>query len=272
MSTPNRERYKGFTLVEMAIALFVIGLLMSGLLSGLSLLQETRRLVETRNALEQAREALLGYALTHNRLPCPANGILAETHPAAGREQTVRNAQGRCVNLQGVLPWADLGLKQTDGWGRRYTYRVSAAFTECQGPAVAAPGNPPAIPTGCLSTTTVCGISGTRPCFTLTTTPDLRVYTKAPASCPASPGNPPTGNVANNVPAVIVSHGRQFHGSFGPEGGAVAPGASGDEAANSDNNRCFVSRSNGADGYDDETVWLSPAILFSRLVSTDRLP
>ncbi|SFN97319.1 prepilin-type N-terminal cleavage/methylation domain-containing protein [Formivibrio citricus] len=270
MPAPMQNR--GFTLVEMAVVLFVIGLLMSGLLGGLSLQQESRRLAETRDALEQAREALLGYALTHNRLPCPADGSLAQTHPAAGRELAARTAQGRCQTLQGVLPWADLGLRQTDGWGRRFTYRVSAAFTECQGPAVAPPGDPPVLPTGCQTAITACGVSGTRPCFTLATTPDLRVYRSAPAACPTPPATPPTGNVANNVPAIIVSHGRQFHGSFGPEGGAPAPGASGDAAENSDDNRCFVSRSDGANGYDDETFWLSPAILFSRLVGASRLP
>ncbi len=265
-------RYKGFTLVEMAVVLLVVGLLMSGLLGGVSLQQENRRLTETRGAMEQAREALLGYALTHNRLPCPADGSLPETHPFAGREQTGRDAQGRCLALQGVLPWADLGLKQTDGWGRRYTYRVSAAFTECQGPVVTPPGNPPVTPAGCLAASTACGIASGRPCFSLLTTPDLRVYNTAPATCPNPPATPPTGNVANNVPAVIVSHGRVFRGSFGPEGGAASPGASGDEAENSDNNRCFVSRSNGAEGYDDETVWLSPAILFAKQVSAGRLP
>jgi hypothetical protein len=27
-----------------------------------------------------------------------------------------------------VLPWATLGLAQTDDWGRRFTYRVTASF------------------------------------------------------------------------------------------------------------------------------------------------
>lgn len=268
----TRLGYTGFTLVEITLALLVMTLLLGGLFGNLALQQENRRRTETRNDLEQAREALLGYVITHNRLPCPADGSLPESHPAAGHETTARTAQGRCQQLQGVLPWADLGLKQTDSWGRRYTYRVSAAFTECQGPDTASAADPPFLPGSCRIASNTCGLSSTRPCFTLNTVADLRVYNSAPNNCPPPPATPPTGNVANNVPAVIVSHGQRFHGSFAPEGGAPLAGASANEAENSDDNRCFVSRSEEPGRFDDQIVWLSPAILSSRMVAAGQLP
>lgn len=262
----------GFTLIEMALALLILGLLFGGVFGSLTVQQEHRRRQDTRQALEQAREALLGYAITHNRLPCPADGSLPENHPAAGREISARTALGRCQTLQGVLPWAELGLKQTDGWGRRYTYRVSAAFTECQQPGPATTSEPPFWPGSCQNAVTACGLNSAKPCFTLSTVADLRIYSAAPSACPAPPATPPTGNVANNVPAVIVSHGGHFPGSYGPAGGSPLPGASGNQAENSDDNRCFVSRLPAGDDYDDETVWLSPAVLSARLITAGRLP
>lgn len=240
MGIKLRTRH-GFTLVEMAVVLVVLGLLMTGLLGGVSVQMENRRLLETRNALEQAKEALIGYALANNRLPCPADPSLASTHADAGHEAS-RDASGHCTLLAGVLPWADLGVKEADGWGRRFSYGTSDKFS--------------------IKTST-CGSTSQNPCFTLTSTADLKV--SSAAGCASA-------NVANGVPAVIVSHGKRFAGSYGSDGNQ-APGATGDEAENSDgaSNKCFVSRSEEPDVYDDQTAWLSTSILLAKLVSAGKL-
>lgn len=240
MGMKLRTRH-GFTLVEMAVVLAVLSLLMAGLLGGVSAQREHRRLLETRNALEQAKEALIGYALANNRLPCPADPSLASTHADAGHEAS-RNASGNCTLLSGALPWADLGVQESDGWGRRFTYGASEKFS---------------------AKTTSCGSASQTPCFTLTTTADLKV--SRAAGCSAA-------NVANGVPAVIVSHGQRFAGSYGADGNQ-APGATGDEAENSDggSDKCFVSRAEEPDVYDDQTSWISASILLAKLVSAGKL-
>jgi len=74
----------GFTLVEMAIVLALIALILGSGLTVLSAQQDQRRIEETRTRLDEAHEALIGYAISHNRLPCPANPALADGVALAG--------------------------------------------------------------------------------------------------------------------------------------------------------------------------------------------
>ena len=52
----------GFTLVEIAIVLVIVGLLIGGLLTPLAAQLEQRRGSETQKALDEAKEALFGFA------------------------------------------------------------------------------------------------------------------------------------------------------------------------------------------------------------------
>ena len=67
----NTFRQRGFSLLEMAIVLLVIGLLLGGALIPLSVQMEKRDRDSTRQQLLDMREALIGYALVNGRLPCP---------------------------------------------------------------------------------------------------------------------------------------------------------------------------------------------------------
>ncbi len=112
---------KGFTLVEMAIVLVIVGLLVAAFLSPLSVQLDQSRNAQARREIQEIKEALLGYLMINSKLPCPDtddNGTddgCANTNPTS--------------STGGNLPWADLGLKATDPWGRRYRYRVNNAFT-----------------------------------------------------------------------------------------------------------------------------------------------
>ena len=70
-------KIRGFTLVEMAIVLVVVGLLVSAFLTPLRMQIELRNNSETQASLLEIRDALIGYALSHNALdgrpflPCP---------------------------------------------------------------------------------------------------------------------------------------------------------------------------------------------------------
>ena len=69
---PSRQRQSGFTIVEIAIVLLVVGLMIGGLVAPLSSQLEQRRVGETVRAMDEAKEALMGYALRNGYLPCPA--------------------------------------------------------------------------------------------------------------------------------------------------------------------------------------------------------
>jgi prepilin-type N-terminal cleavage/methylation domain-containing protein len=120
-------RARGFTLVEMAVVVLIVGLLLGGLLANLTAMHSSQNEAQTRRQLEDIREALIVFAVVNRRLPCPAAPATADTVVGAGLEQPP--IAGGCTGgLSGVLPWATLGLPQTDPWARRFTYRVTAAF------------------------------------------------------------------------------------------------------------------------------------------------
>jgi prepilin-type N-terminal cleavage/methylation domain-containing protein len=226
--TPIRFRSHGFTLVEMAIVLLIVGLLLGGLLVPLTAQMEQRNVTQTRKALDEIQQALIGYAIINGRLPCPADGTIATGQTNAGVE---KSTCGTGVN-GGVLPWLTLGVNETDAWGRRFTYRVTPVFATL--------GTP----------------------FQLSSSPNLNVG--------LTPG---ATDVAANVPAVIVSHGKDGLGAFTPSGQQIqpVPAATNEQGDNVDNDDNFVSH-DFTTTFDDLVVWISPNILFNRMVTAGKLP
>ena len=210
-----KNSYLGFTLVEMAVVLVIVGLLLAGLLIPLSAQIDQRNYSDAQKALNDIKDALFGYAMSRpagNYLPCPdINGDGIEDRLGTG-----------CNNVDGNVPWATLGTPATDSWGNRYQYRVTSTFAD----------------------------SGTG--FNLLSLGNITILD-------ASGGN----TVAAAVPAVVISK------------GVNNAGAGLDEQENSDLDATFVSHTRSgasANEFDDLVVWISPAILFSRMVSAGKLP
>lgn len=127
--------HRGFSLIEMAVVLMIVGLLIGGAVGSLGALQQHQRSSATEAQMEEIRDALIAFAVVNRRLPCPADPALADTAAGAGLE-SVPTAAGCTGGIVGAVPWATLALPQLDGWGRRFTYRVSAGFAR-QAPAFA---------------------------------------------------------------------------------------------------------------------------------------
>ena len=111
-------RQRGFTLIELAIVLVIVTILIGGLAVPLTAQIQARRIAETRQILDEAREAIVGYAMTHaatlaerRHLPCPDTD-----NPPDGRENRTGDA---CTQASGLLPWVDLGTASQDAWGNR---------------------------------------------------------------------------------------------------------------------------------------------------------
>lgn len=228
------ELQRGFTLLEMAIVLTIIGLLLGGLLMPLSAQVEQRQISETQKALDVIKEALIGFAASHSAadtkpyLPCP------DTTNDGQEDRTGTS----CTNQEGNVPWATLGIADVDSWGNRFRYRVTAAFSNSA--------------TG----------------FTLSSVGDITIRDAAP----------PGGNVvAASIPAIITSHGKNGLGAFGQSGGTNPAPTGADELANTNSDTIFVSRTPSdaaapSGEFDDVVTWLSPNILFNRMISAQRLP
>ncbi len=227
---------KGFTLLEMAVVLLVLGILLSASLPLLSAQQEMQRRQETRRQLNDIQDAVLGFTVSRGRLPCPASGS-----GNTGLEAVTGSGVAAVCSLsQGVLPWATLGVGESDAWGRRFSYRVSASFAD-----------------GADGTGENCALSpGVS--FQLCSTANLTLLTNG--------GN----KLATEIPAVIVSHGPNGAGGYTLVGTQLS-GGSADEQENADNDNTFVAREPGND-FDDLVQWLSPHVLLNRMVAAGKLP
>jgi len=105
----------GFSLVEIAVALVIIGLLLGGLIMPFTVQMEQQRIERTDETLEEIKEALLGFAVIHQRLPCPAIN-------KKGKEDCTLS------DREGYLPWKALGVGRYDGWSKPFHYRVDEAY------------------------------------------------------------------------------------------------------------------------------------------------
>lgn len=102
----------GFTLIEIAVALFIVTLVLGSILVPLTTQVEQRKVSDTRRMLDDIREALLGFVTLNGRLPCPDT----DTDPAAagyGEEEA------SCTSpvAEGYLPWKTLGVASMDSFG-----------------------------------------------------------------------------------------------------------------------------------------------------------
>ncbi len=275
MTRPS-TRASGFTLIELAIVLFIVSLLIGGMLIPLSAQTEIRGHQETDKALATIREALIGFAAINGRLPCPAvasipSGTTVSGLQAGMEATTPAGANGPCAcatsansgiagivgagavacsvasadSVGGVLPWATLGLQESDAWEHRYTYRVSTQFARLATGQTDFGACTPATPVQ-NAAFALCSLGA----FTISTA--------------ASGGT----TVAGNVPVVVVSHGKNGLGATSPTGIVAIAATAADEVENADNNVAFVSNTI----IDDQIVWVPTSVLMSRMLAAGRLP
>lgn len=133
--TESRRKSRGFSLVEVAIVLAILGFVLAiGLqATGTYLSQERRKVSLARIAGLDV--ALANYVAVQGRLPCPADGALPPGDANLGLER--RAADGTCLVVagtpimnRGVVPWVTLGLTENealDGWNTRISYRTVSA-------------------------------------------------------------------------------------------------------------------------------------------------
>lgn len=267
-----RTHADGFTLAEMAIVLVVVGLLLTSVLSTVSTQVEARNIAETQSRLNQIKDALIGYAQANGRLPCAADGTLATGATGAGLEAVTGNV---CTTGAAyvVLPWATLGVSESDVWGRRFRYVVDVNFADAYAAA--------SWSTGCGAGPVPVPASPTS--FALCSTGALTVNTRTAANKGGASGT----LLADKLPVVIISHGKNGYGAYTSGGTQYTASTTGvDEPANANAAATtFYSReqspqtspcSDTAAGdfceFDDLLAYIPANVLISRMVSAGRLP
>jgi type II secretory pathway pseudopilin PulG len=250
----------GFTLIELAVALFVLMLLLGSIIVPLTTQVEQRKLSDTRRALDAARDALMGFAAANGRLPCPASATSNgnESFAAGGSA-----ANGNCSNFfDGFLPAAALGYTPTDsfgyavdGWGivqNRIRYAVSNQ-------TVNGVTNPLTRSTG-MSSAGLSNLAAAQFLYVCNSALGINAGTNCGTAVALS----------SNALAVIYSVGAN----------AATGGTSAHEGENPNPNggsadRIFVSRdfsSAAASEFDDVVTWIGTSPLFNRMIAAGQLP
>jgi prepilin-type N-terminal cleavage/methylation domain-containing protein len=239
----SHRQYHGFTLVELAIVLIIVGLLLAMFLTPLTAQREIRARAETQVLLEQARDALIGYAVANRHLPCPDTKAIPD-----GIETRLGNS---CVDAfgnpkdEGVLPWNTLGIDRVDAWDHYFRYRADATFTNSA---------------------------------TLFTIADA----ESASGIQINGESGALVSTSSRPAAIILSHGSNGFGAINtiqatPDNQLPAPAIGQvDELENTDGDLEFVSHvptpKGSADEFDDMLIWISPKVLINRMIVAGRLP
>jgi prepilin-type N-terminal cleavage/methylation domain-containing protein len=233
---------RGFSLVEMAVVLIILGFVLGILLLPLQAQRQQLFQSQTEGTLEIARKSLLGFAQSRGRLPCPAT---ASSH---GIEDPIL-ITGTCSASAGFLPASTLGIQPTDvngfaldGWNNPIHYAVTTVNTAG---------------------------GATTPDFTTSNEmANVGIANLAPnlIVCSASANCSATNYLINNAVAIIFSTGKNFGQSSGV-----------DETSNLSATTTFYSRiptaatATPSQEFDDMVVWISPYVLYNAMIEAGQL-
>ena len=227
----SKTRIAGFTLVEMAVVVLLIGILMGmGLVTANSVMQNTQRSV-TKDRLRSIQLALMAYYRANTGVfPCPDAPV-----GAAVRDGVQDVAGANCSAQFGTVPYADLGLPREtalDGYGNYFSYRLATNWH-----------------TAGLATTPLCASSPTV------------TYYKPPAPAPALTVNYSVGPAAT-VGIVLISHGSNAFGAWNQGNTTASKNASAGATAAEIANQTLGTT------YNDLQTPVAPNATFDDLVAT----
>lgn len=231
------KKIAGFTLLEMSLVLVVLAVVLGGLMQ--PLLSNRERLLQHQATmqLDEIRQALLGYAVSLGRLPCPA------TSASTGVAQS---SEVGCDTYGGYVPSVDLGVSGAldseglllDPWSKRLHYRLSSHDSDADGEADFAV-------TGGMREAGLSRLRG-----------DLEISHWNGGSCDGLQLR------ASHVVAVVYSDGKNTNASRA-------------ELLNQAVGRHFATGafSQSMDcGFDDQLRWISDSALFTQMLRAQRLP
>jgi len=291
-----KSSQSGFTLVEIAIVLLIVTILLGYTVAMFPHQQQLKQYRAVDRQMDEIIEAVIGYAQVNGRLPCPTIPSLAgvEDYESAG--------DTGCNNYGGFVPVDTRGLSGRlhedslllDPWGNPYRYYVTDAdFADSGTPGnsdFTAPGEMRAVGLVDSDDDGYIDLDGRYMiCDEAGADTDYKCGgANAVFGSWDDNGDPALDRYAG-APFVLLSQGKNWNeaAAVGDEleniGGSLtgadlgmAAGPSGAEylLKNINNDETtFVHRPGGfADDYDDVVRWVSPHILFSRMIQAGQLP
>jgi type II secretory pathway pseudopilin PulG len=221
----------GFTIIEIAIVLFIIGIITASLLSGAGAFRETAKFKEDQQKLQDIKLALLSYSAVNAYLPCPdTDGNGKENRTAA-----------HCTNTTGLLPHLDLNTHATNAYGYPFSYHVNRHTDD---PADIVDEN---------NSASYFGNCSGKPCFNMRTPPRAGQGDDALGNYRVSDGTNP---LANQVPLVVISHGKDLKNLTTCNGNGNFENWNCDLSQTADNQVLLYQAQQG-DNFDDVIIWLT---------------
>jgi len=122
MPVNNIKKTSGFTLIEIAVVLVIIGFLVGSFIGTFAERIDTTRRDNTKKELDEIKTVIMAYAFNQAvpYLPCPDTNA-----PPDGQEDRVG---GVCAAATGFLPWVTIGAGYADAWDTRYRYWVNTDY------------------------------------------------------------------------------------------------------------------------------------------------
>jgi prepilin-type N-terminal cleavage/methylation domain-containing protein len=298
----DRSSQSGFTLVEIAIVLLIVTILLGYTVALFPRQQQLKQYRALNLEMDRVIEAIIGFAQVNGRLPCPATA-------GSGGFETIDNdgtLPDGCVFYGGFVPVNTLGLYGRlnadslllDPWGNPYRYYVTNI--DFRDPT-----------TGLVNGKSDFTVAGEMRAVGLADV-DADTYldldgryiicdraSTSTNSCTGLNVNPVFGRFQNNggdpddhyagAPFVLVSLGKNWN-EIAPAGDELVNSGASLTTANllmpagpsgadyviknvAAGESIFVRRPTGfADDFDDVVRWVSPNILYSRMIQAGQLP
>jgi prepilin-type N-terminal cleavage/methylation domain-containing protein len=283
----ENKNQRGFTLIEIAVVLMIMGLIVGAIFSFLTVKYEEsyQQLTVTRE--QKIANSLAFFAQMHGYLPCPGK-VKPSAGILVGNQDTL--ACVTAIQRNGIVPFRVLGLTQTDvtdGFGNPISYAVSTTAVN--------PTGATQIEAACRTTSSSWNAAGvntnpTKAQFccqkdatplkvfldpTAMTTANLAASTQISATganfqaVNTAAGSPSTMSSVSYFAYVLVSHGKNGMGSFtfcdNPAAGSCTntrkpfanAGLGEIENANDDDNFIATMRSSSGNNtnFDDIVLW-----------------
>lgn len=124
----SHKNIKGFSLVELAVVLSIVGLVFYGTMGNFGQFFSSNKVEIAKKKNLNIKKQLMNYAVTNKYLPCPDTDVPPDGVENRNNVVTALGNFERCTNAVGTVPYADIGFELEDvqdGWGNMIRYAVN---------------------------------------------------------------------------------------------------------------------------------------------------